>query len=534
MSEKLVKKLLSGKTLTGEELGKVILYSGAKDIEAKETGEPIELPREHIQNMINTFSKPDEIAFSKYIGINNFIRYAYISCLGHKEIARNRFIAIETAIADVAKYANGIRLFNTMPAVFTEKQMQDMYDKAEQHFKNWKYNIADLICAYIGHQIDIEYTEGRNETFNNIMKSYKDVAIPADFKEIINILWCDYEQYNITDAPYPLKTKADLIDALRYRNIKPLRKYTKKELAEPLTYEYIEKMTPKEEMEQIKVTKHTGEANKIKTLYDFLDNVTFKDVCTLKSNDIDIKDLLQRHFKDLHDYALSEIRATKGLDVFANATQDAFITLPELARADVFGYKAFYDDKVAQLYGYKGRGFTIMQSTSDIDPKYIDENGHFKFSITPTAYDDLAGLIHRININRIDNAPVYTSHLQWPLAFNIIMDLIADTYGVKELVAYKIRLHEIDKTINNINDRIKELLLYEFMPFNMGVVSDAEKKLQTIREEFLEIFPYIDNNFFNPTKEAIENTRNFIKEAGNFTTLSPSLAPFHILIGEQN
>lgn len=532
MSEKLIKKLLAGKPLTGEEAGKIIIYASAKDLELQlsEKEGKVFFPQEQMQDCINSLDSEQTSIFNRYVSINNFIRYAYNTCLGHKEIALNRLTAIETTIADIAGYANRVRLFNRLPAIFTETQIADILQEAEKEFNGWKYELIDVICAFIGHQTRLMDDNKADIRFNKIMADYKACVIPEPLREVVNLIWCDYEQYIIKDAPYPLETKEDLINALRYRNIQPLKKYTEKELKQPLTFDYIKKMLPEPELEQIVIKQFVGEAKKIHTLYDFLTNITFKDVNTIKENDISLKGILEEHFKDLYDYALNEVLNIKGLEVF-KSNKDAVITLPELARKNILGYDRFYNEQIAKKYGYNNRGVAILHTLWNVKPCDIDDKGHYRCSMDATTYDDLARLVHRIYENRTDNSSIYCGQLNWPVAFNIIIDIMIDAYGVKELETYKIDLSSVEDIISSINRRIKDLLLYKFMPIDMGRVNDAEQKLYTVREEFLQTFPYINYKNFEPAKEDLEATETFIKDLKSFATLGPSLMPFYILYG---
>lgn len=532
MSEKLIKKLQNGNKLTGEEAGKIIIYSEAKELELQLAGKQSNgvLPLEKMQECINSLNNDETKTFNKYVSINNFIRYAYNTCLGHKEIAKNRLVAIETSIADIAGYTNRVRLFNRLPAIFTEKQIEDILQDAEKEFSSWKYGLTDVVCAFIGHQLNLYKENKADIRFNIIMGNYKKQILSENLQGIANLIWYDYESFTIQEAPYPLKTKGDLINALRYRNIKPLKKYTNKELSAPLTNDYIKEVTPADALELITVKTCIGEANNIHTLYDFLNNITFKDVEKLKENDINLTGSLETEFKDLYEYSLTEIKNIKGLERF-NTDKEAVITLPELAKANVLEYDLFYNEQAAKKYGYDNRGVAVLHSLWNVNPCDIDNNGHYRCSMDATSYDDLAGLIHQICENHIDNSNIYKEQLQWPIAFNIILDIMIKSYGIKELEAYKISLTDIEYTINSINKRIKDLLLYKFMPMYMGRVTYPEQKLSTIREEFLHVFPYIDREFFKPAKKDIDAATTFIKDIKNFGTISPTLAPFYILYG---
>ena len=531
MSEKLIEKLLHGKQLTGEEAGKLILYSDAKELELQLAGKEGKrvMPQVEMQACINSLNNEDTIIFNRYVSINNTIRYAYNTCLGHKEIAKCRLVAIETTIADIAGYTNRVRLFNRLPAIYTEAQLQDIFKEAEKEFRCWKYDITDMVCAFIGHQIDLYNKKEADDKFNKIMETYKKVAIPKDMQPLVLDIWQDYERYVIKDTPCTLKTNMDLINALRYRNIKPIRECPKKEMLMPLNYDFIKKtMSPKDIKEQITVETVTGEASKIHTLFDFLNNITFNDVNALKENDVSLKGILEAHFTELHKYALKKVVEIKGLERF-KTDKEAEITLPELSRAGVLGYDVFYNTLIAKKYGYFNRGVAVLHTLWNVKPCDIDDKGYYKCSMDATTYDDLAELVHRVKENKTDNLSIFKDQINWPVIFNIIIDLMIKAYGIKELEAYKIQLADIEYVINNINERIKDLLLYKFMPIDMGMVTDADKKLYTIREEFLEAFPFIDYKFFEPKKQGLEATLAFIKDIKNFASLSPMLTPFYIL-----
>lgn len=532
MSKRLINRLLSGIPLSGEEAGKIIIYANAKELELQQAGKDTSgvLPQIEMQACINSLDSFSTSTFNKYVSLNNTIRYAYNICIARKEIAKSRLITIETSIADVAGYANRVRLFNRLPAMFTVPQINDMWKQAEQEFSTWQYGLIDVICSFIGHQINL-FNEGKADVrFSKIMTDYKARVITKPLRVIVNLIWYDYEQYFIKDAPLPLRTKEDLHKALRYRNIQPLKECTKKEAQEPLTYDYIQKVMPASELDLIKkdISKNAGD--KIHTFYDFFNNITFEDVNTLKKNDISLKGILEEHFVELYEYARTEVLNLKGLEVF-KTDADALVTLPELAQKRVLDFDLFYNEMIADKYGYKDRGVAVINSTWGVKPADIDEKGYYKCSMDAITYDDLARLIHSLYEHRIDSTPLYEENLKWPIAFNIIIDLLASAYKIKELKAYKISMDDINSIVDSINNRIKDVLLYKFMPIDMGAVTDAESKLDTIREEFMQVFPFISTNFFAPEKQDIDATASYVGNIKNFATLSPSLAPFYILYG---
>ena len=539
-----INKLLSQSTWKGKEVGKAVLLTMIELNKGNASTKQL-FSMEEIRKMVKGLANEHERnIYNKYIELNNALIEISTVTEGYSQQALHGYYKYFFYVIELSHALDSEATARRYPIIMTEKQYQELYSKAREEKRAFKTSFKDIIFDLLS-----QYTEEKAKPpkpIKDALEATKQEPVTNEF--ILSKINFEHGQgyYQLPDGRRSDQTpEKEWIKA--FEEIY-LAKHNISIDGRPATFEEATKEVGKhrilEDWNRIYNGKPAYKEETAQEYPEFVwhyyedppEGLTKWDIIAGEWSMLETYNCYWRHDKDyegetepecfnefIKDYpklfsAIKEyIAQHKRLEKIAQTKPAKYyepsITGGELADAGLVAYKRLNTPNIHHLVdgmkGYKptNNGIAVIKegTYSQKHSRAIDKDGYFINPLQNPLLDRLLETMEgRDNIQRIrDN--VFLDGLKAVLAYNALIDILADIYSVPELAELKKGVDTIASMIETHNNTIKSI--------NAEITgSPAERELQ--RDTLSELFPLIDLDSHKPKQEHIDAVRDGIANNG--------------------
>lgn len=557
MSKDLIKSIIKGKKVTGDDIGRLLLADMAEELKTYiKTGQVKSIiSQDEFNKLLNSLPTSAQIErYNHYVSLHNTLKTYLTLNKGTAGEVRSR-VKVLHRILEALRTSIQARISRAeMPLIVTQKQ----YDKLVEEYeppRDEKYNYMDIFLhtetTLIGTYNSLKGdTEPRPEVDALISKYEKELAENPD---LIKAYKLNFEPtgedgyFTFKNFTQPVgENREEFFYNLALRNIKPLKDaedYSKKELQKAVDERFIyEVLTPEQVDEHIHYELYSTPPEKVYKS-DIMDAYFIKDLYSeekiAKDKAIKLFALYCEELPELVSFIKKELQKYKCLkpykDIQPKDWLKPIITMDELLRDGVadfrsWGLYAFRDD-----YPRAYHGVAIIKD--DIYNTYdreniIDKEGNYiepEISVM-SCYDD--AYLNAINEGAQEGlnsmGGFYTS-LKMVYAYNEFIKIVASAYNLPNIEeAFLYDIQGLEAEIKEYNTMLYVLLNGTLSIYGRnGHYNEAKE----IRDNIFKVLPYIDKTRAEVTPEDREKGEEFISDINNFKGISAVSRPFYILSG---
>lgn len=540
-----IKSLLNKKKWKGEEIGKALILNLVNDFKHK--SEPDHKPlfsQSDLDRMTASIeSERDGKAYNAYINLYNGVLDGHNRSEANLQQAQNGYYRLLMYVTNAEQAENAKRVMEQFPVIMTEKQYKETVEKAE----NEKRAIKESYNGLFFHAIEY-YTGQRSGAKPTVPTPLKEIFSrlkkePFTNAEILGAINREYGEgyYSLPDG-----SRSDEMDIEEWQEL--LREH----------WEKIHKDDPN--YSQSRILKqyrrlYNGEIEHTEDDIEDAFNCTWHyynyppadltkwDIIAGDYNMLEYYRAVSGEQEGKEEYFFNmflsdfpELSKAIKADISAklkkiDCPEDYILTWGDLADAKIYAYPELIavDDKI-DLLGESGKdrvralyhGVAILRNDC-ITSHNTDENGYYKEPYSPL----LSLLTGLDNLNSDESARFYIEksrdYLLLPAlreisAYNSLLSVLADEYGVPELVEMKSSIDTMLEQVEALNGLVTAM--YEHPA---GTQEDIERKRGIIKD----LFPLIDLDGVHPTEAAIEAVRDKVstsKDAIDLNQLIVELA----------
>lgn len=543
-----IDRLLKKKKWKGEEVGKAVILGFVNDYEnrAKQSYIPL-FTQEDLTKMLDGITDPREgRIYNDYINLYNGIVSEYNQSEAYNQQVQNGFYRVLTHVNEVRRAEDVKGVIESFPLIMTQKQYSKTREKAIARKEAFEVTYQDLIfdalSFYLGEG------KGRKPRAPKPIKEALGALKKEPFTNPV-ILGLINKTWGLGYYLFPDGKRSDQMTKEGYAE--ELNKY------EPFRQINIDLEGDPEELSERRLEKildnykhnynGTEEEDLLKwcyyedppeglTKWDVLaGDYDMREVYTGASDEHRTVEFINEFAKDyplLLEALRTDIATKKGLESTINLKPEEYFnglaTWGELAKNKVYSYPSLVEidgyaiTEVIQSNDEKEEhsnrtrsafhGVAVLQEETLTMSNNIDDNGEYK-----NPYIDL--FKHFNGLETYGKDPYYKKTITDAIdislvpglksieAYNVLIDLIAKEYNLKELLTIKKDMEPLKKQIEGLNGLI--LALYNHL-------KGTEEEIKNNRTTIKEIFKLIDLDKIKPAKDAIESAREEIRDPENY------------------
>ena len=557
MSKDIIKSIIKGKKVTGDDVGRLLLADMAEEYKNYlKTGQVKSIiSQDDFNKLLNSLPTSLQIErYNHYVSIHNTIKTYFTLNKGTAGEVRSRIKELHR-ILEALRTSIQARISRAeMPLIVTQKQ----YDKLVEEYeppREEKYNYMDIFLHTETILIDTYNdlkgdTEPRPEVEALINKYDKELAENPDLIKAYKLNYeptgeDGYFTFKRPDQPVGA-SREEFFYNLAIRNIKPLvdaDQYSKKELQKPVDERFIyEVLTPEQVDEHIEYELYSKPPEKVYKS-DIMKAYFIKDLYTedkiTKDKLIKLFTLYCEELPELVSFIKKDLQKYKCLkpykDIQPKDWLKPIITMDELLRDGVadfrsWGLYAFRDD-----YPRAYNGVAILKdeiyNTYDKE-NIIDKEGNYiepDISIMSCYDDAYLEAIKEGGQEGINAMGGLYSTLKMVYAYNEFIKIIAKVCNLPSIEeAFIYDLKPLESEVREYNT-----LLYIMLNCTLNIYGGKGhyKEAKELRDNIFKVLPYIDMTRAEVTPEDREKGEEFISDINNFKGISAVSRPFYILSG---
>lgn len=542
-----IDKLLNKKSWKGKEVGRALILT-LVDINRNKGQKLAMFSLSDLKKMVHGLENDHEKSvYNKYVDLNNAVIGQGMLVEGYVQQTYHGYYKLLIPLLEIFHALEDISLSYKYPVIMTEKQYNEAYAREEEEARGFTRSFKNIVIDILG------YYTGVYGKVASIPKPIKDALEATKQEPVTNEFILSKINFEHGQGYYQLPDGRRSDQTPEKEWIKAfeeiyLAKHNISIDGRPATFEEATKEVGKhrilEDWNRIYNGKPAYKEETAQEYPEFVwhyyedppEGLTKWDIIAGEWSMLETYNCYWRHDKDyegetepecfnefIKDYpklfsAIKEyIAQHKGLEKIAQTKPAKYyepsITGGELADAGLVAYKRLNTPNIHHLVdgmkGYKptNNGIAVIKegTYSQKHSRAIDKDGYFINPLQNPLLDRLLETMEgRDNIQRIrDN--VFLDGLKAVLAYNALIDILADIYSVPELAELKKGVDTIASMIETHNNTIKSI--------NAEITgSPAERELQ--RDTLSELFPLIDLDSHKPKQEHIDAVRDGIANNG--------------------
>ena len=568
MKKDLVKSIIKGKSITGDDIGRLLLADMGEEYKNfLKTGEVKSIiSQEEFNKLLNSLDNNIQIErYNRYVNLHNTIKTYMSMTRGTAGEVKSRLSFIIRLLGNAKTTVQTEMAKDNTPLILTQKQYNELMEHYTDGIREESYSLLDvfmhLINTEVGNYISARENTPEETTIDTEVEDLRELYKnkPVKNRELQRLYRAMYETnedgyFTFKDLSTGLgDTRDEFIHNLELRNVKvnkeALAKYSKRELKKPVDEVFINAVLTPEQVEDL-INYHlysTPPESIYKT--DLLDtDIITENFDTDTENQEEQKELLRvfnlycKEVPELIELVKNRAIKYKCLAHIGTVAIKDYLTEhikgADLIRDDVPDYKSWGLYNLREDYPRAYNGIAIIKE--DILNKYdkeyiIDADGNYKpedisyFTGIEDAYLQAIMFVGNDNKNMVSSL---LDNLKQVYAHNTFIDIVAEVTKlpiVKE--AFKYDTDQIEAEIREYN-----LLLYAFLIVFLPQYArnGHYDRAKEIRENVFKAMPYIDIDKAKITPEARQEALEYISDLNNFKGISATSKPFYILTGWNN
>lgn len=546
-----INSLLNKKKWKGEEIGKALILNLVNDFKHK--SEPVHKPlfsQSDLDRMTASIeSERDGKAYNAYINLYNGVLDGHNRSEANLQQAQNGYYRLLMYVTNAEQAENAKRVMEQFPVIMTEKQYKETVEKAE----NEKRAIEESYSGLFFHAIEY-YTGQRSGAKPTVPKPIKEILArlkkePFTNAEILGAINREYGEgyYSLPDG-----SRSDEMEIEEWQS--RLSELWRSIHNDDPDYNRVIKQYRRLYNGEIEHTENDVEDAFNCTWHYYEEppaDLTKWDIIAGDYNMLEYYRAVSGEQEGKEEYFFNmflsdfpELSKAIKADISAKLKkidypEDDILTWGDLADAKIYAYPELVrvSDNI-DLLGESGkervralyRGVAILRNDC-ITSHNTDENGYYKEPYSPL----LSLLTGLDSLSNDENARFYIEksrdYLLIPAlreisSYNALLGVLADEYGVPELVEMKANIDTMLGQVEALNNLVA--MMYEHPA---GTQEDIERKRGIIKD----LFPIISLEGIYPTETAIEAVREKVtanKDASDLNQLIVELATSGKGVGE--
>lgn len=557
MSKDIIKSIIKGKKVTGDDVGRLLLADMAEEYKNYlKTGQVKSIiSQDDFNKLLNSLPTSLQIErYNHYVSIHNTIKTYFTLNKGTAGEVRSRIKELHR-IVEALRTSIQARISRAeMPLIVTQKQYDKLVEEYEppreekyKYFDIFRHTATLLIKTYDDLKGDVE----KNPEVEALINKYeKELVKSPDLIKAYKL----YFEPTGEDGYFTFKShyqpigenRKEFFYNLALRHIKPLvseDQYSKKELEKPVDERFIyEVLTPEQVDEHIQYELYSQPPEKvyksdITTPY-FIEELYTEGKIT-KDKAIKLLTLYCEELPELVDFVKKDLQKYKCLkpykDIQPKDWLKPIITMDELLKEGVadfrsWGLYAFRDDYPRAYNGVailKDEIYNIYDKEGIIDK----EGNYIEPEISIMSFYDDAYLqaIKEGGREGINSMGGLYSTLKMVYAYNEFIKIIAKVCNLPSIEeAFIYDLKPLENEVYEYNT-----LLYLLLNITLNLYGRKGHYEEAIdlRDNIFKVLPYIDLDRAEVTPEDREKGEEFISDINNFKGISAVSRPFYILSG---
>lgn len=566
MSKDLIKTIIKGKNITGDDVGRLLLADMAEEYKAfLSTGQVKSIiSQNEFNELLNSLTNNMQIErYNRYVSLHNTIKTYMSITRGTAKEVECRLELCKRLLSNIKLSLQSDSIKNSMPLILTEKQYTDLIKDYEEYIADQNYTYIEVFTQMIT-TIVHNYAYARdNETedfkpdkeLDALLDKYKKEPVKnPDLRRVYNSMYEVSEDgyFTFKGAVMPIgDNREEFLYNCALQNIKVNNKvvceYNQKDLKKPVDERFFkEVLTPEVMAEHIEFRLYSTPP---KTLHKAEIINLMADAYNVSTEDREErKEILStftlfcKELPELIELVKTRMSKYKCLKPYKDLPiKDMFKTVisgAELLRDKVPEYRNIGLYQLKEDNPRANNGIAVIKE--DILSKYdkealIDETGNYRQENEDRAINDIVETSFLKTVNDIGREgknfinSVYEG-LKQVNAFNEFIRIVAEVTKlpvVQEAFSYD--MSGIENGIDEYNNLLK-LLLIITLP-NYGRYNGTYDETIKQRDNIFKALPYIDSTKAEVTPEDSARGVEYISDLNNFKGISAVSKPFYILCG---